>query len=175
MKQSAASAVFMLWALCASALLAASKVSEGTLAMPTYPFSDPDPVPCVAEKRYPYFRYDGSTASADTQSWTCVTLENDRVSVTMLPEIGGKVWGAPDKATGREFIYFNHAVKFRDIAMRGPWCSGGIEFNFGIMGYHTRFRDKIDKEYVCNTPPGAPPSSSPEPRSPPSCRPTCSS
>ena len=144
MKQSAASAVFMLWALCASALLAASKVSEGTLAMPTYPFSDPDPVPCVAEKRYPYFRYDGSTASADTQSWTCVTLENDRVSVTMLPEIGGKVWGALDKATGREFIYFNHAVKFRDIAMRGPWCSGGIEFNFGIMGHSPTTATPVD-------------------------------
>ena len=144
MKQSAASAVFMLWALCASALHAASKVSEGSLAMPTYPFSDPDPVPCVTEKRYPYFRYDGSTASADTQSWASVTLENDRVSVTMLPEIGGKVWGALDKATGREFIYFNHAVKFRDIAMRGPWCSGGIEFNFGIMGHAPTTATPVD-------------------------------
>ena len=144
MKKPAASAVCMLGALCASALFAASKVTEGTIAMPTYPFSDPDPVPCTAEKRYPYFRYDGSTASAATQSWTCVTLENERVSVTMLPEIGGKVWGALDKATGREFIYFNHAVKFRDIAMRGPWCSGGIEFNFGIMGHAPTTATPVD-------------------------------
>ncbi len=144
MKKPAASAVCMLGALCASALFAASKVTEGRIAMPTYPFSDPDPVPCTAEKRYPYFRYDGSTASAATQSWTCVTLENERVSVTMLPEIGGKVWGALDKATGREFIYFNHAVKFRDIAMRGPWCSGGIEFNFGIMGHAPTTATPVD-------------------------------
>jgi Tfp pilus assembly protein PilF len=40
-----------------------------------------------------------------------------------------------DKLTGREFIYFNHAVKFRDIATCGPWCSGGIEFNFGVLGH----------------------------------------
>ena len=66
MKKPAASTVFLLGALCASALLAASKVTEGTLALPTYPFSDPDPVPCTSEKRYPYFRYDGSTASAAT-------------------------------------------------------------------------------------------------------------
>jgi len=144
MKTPAASTVFLLGTLCASALLAASKVTEGTLAMPTYPFSDPDPVPCVAERRYPYFRYDGSSATAVTQSWTCVTLENDRVRVTMLPEIGGKVWGALDKATGREFIYFNHVVKFRDIAMRGPWCSGGIEFNFGITGHAPTTATPVD-------------------------------
>ncbi len=144
MKKPAAFAVCMLGALCAHSLFAASKVTEGAIAMPTYPFSDPDPVPCVAERRYPYFRYDGSSASATTQSWTCVTLENDRVSVTMLPEIGGKVWGALDKATGREFIYFNHVIKFRDIAMRGPWCSGGIEFNFGIMGHAPTTATPVD-------------------------------
>ena len=49
MKKPAASAVCMLGALCASALFAASKVTEGRIAMPTYPFSDPDPVPCTAE------------------------------------------------------------------------------------------------------------------------------
>ena len=144
MKKPAASAVCLFGALCASNLLAASKVTEGTLALPTYPFSDPDPVPCVAERRYPYFRYDGSSATSATQSWTCVTLENDRVVVTMLPQIGGKVWGALDKATGRVFIYFNHAVKFRDIAMRGPWCSGGIEFNFGIIGHSPNTATPVD-------------------------------
>jgi len=54
------------------------------------------------------------------------------------------VWGALDKSTGREFIYFNHAVKFRDIAMRGPWCSGGIEFNFGIMGHAPTTATPVD-------------------------------
>lgn len=125
-------------------LFASATVAEGVLALPTYPFSDPDPVPCTAAKRYPYFFFDGSTATSATQSWRCVTLENDRVRVTMLPDVGGKVWGAVDKATGREFIYFNHAVKFRNIAMRGPWCSGGIEFNFGIMGHSPTTATPVD-------------------------------
>ncbi len=30
--------------------------------------------------------------------------------------------------------------------------------NFGVMAYHTRFKDKIDKEYICNTPEGDAPS-----------------
>ena len=125
-------------------LFAAATATEGLIDLPTYPFSDPDPVPCTAEKRYPYFRFDGSTAEAVTQRWQCVTLENDRVRVMVMPQIGGKVWGAVDKASGREFIYFNHAVKFRNIAMRGPWCSGGIEFNFGIMGHSPTTATPVD-------------------------------
>ncbi|NYT36066.1 TonB-dependent receptor [Allopusillimonas soli] len=32
------------------------------------------------------------------------------------------------------------------------------DVNFGIMAYHTRFKDKIGKQYLCSTPAGAPPS-----------------
>ena len=103
--------------------------------MKTYPFSDPDPVPATSLARYPYFFFDGTTNAAEMRRWKAVILENDKVKVTVMPEIGGKVWGAVDKATGREFIYYNHVVKFRNISQRGPWCSGGIEFNFGIIGH----------------------------------------
>lgn len=130
--------------LCAAVSASQSTVSVTSLAMPTYPFSDPDPVPCTAVNRYPYFRYDGSTATCTTQTWTAVVLENEKVKVTLLPEIGGKVWGAEDKRTGRMFIYYNHAVKFRNIALRGPWCSGGIEFNFGILGHSPTTATPVD-------------------------------
>ena len=33
-------------------------IKEFSKAFPTYPFSDPNPIPLV-EKIYPYFRYDG--------------------------------------------------------------------------------------------------------------------
>ena len=121
-----------------------ASVREELLPLPTYGFGDPDPVPCTQEKRYPYWRFDGSTDVAETKSWRAVILENEYVKVTMLPEIGGKVWGAVDKRTGREFIYYNHVVKFRNIAMRGPWCSGGIEFNFGILGHSPTTATPVD-------------------------------
>ena len=35
-------------------------------------------------------------------------------------------------------------VKFRDIAMRGPWTSGGIEFNFGIIGHAPTTSTTVD-------------------------------
>ena len=110
-------------------------VVETELEMPTYPFSDPDPVPATAKTRYPYFFFDGTSATNVMRKWKAVILENAHVRVTVMPEIGGKVWGAVDKRTGKEFVYYNHAVKFRNISQRGPWCSGGIEFNFGIIGH----------------------------------------
>ena len=93
---------------------------------------------------YPYFRFDGFSAKGTDRQWKVVSLENDYIKLTLFPEIGGKIWGAVDKTTGKEFIYNNHVVKFRDIAMRGPWTSGGIEFNFGIIGHAPTSSTPVD-------------------------------
>ncbi len=119
-------------------------ISFGAETFKTYPFSDPDFIPATKEKRYPYFRYDGSTDTAEDRVWKTITLENDRIAVKILPEIGGKVWGAHDKLAKRDFLYANHVMKFRDIAMRGPWLSGGIEFNFGIIGHSPSTSTPVD-------------------------------
>src|SRR6202012_834215 len=98
----------------------------------TYPYSDPDPIPTMT-KFYPYFRYDGFTQTSIQKKWKVVELSNDYLQVLILAEIGGKIWTAIDKTTGKPFIYYNHVVKFRHISMRGPWTSGGIEANYGLM------------------------------------------
>jgi tetratricopeptide (TPR) repeat protein len=103
----------------------------------TYPYSDPNPVPAMAvspmvEPFYPYFVFDGYTKTGKPQNWKVISLENDYIKVTILPETGGKVWGAVEKSTGQEFVYQNHVMKFRAIGIRGPWTSGGIEHNFGL-------------------------------------------
>ena len=78
------------------------------------------------------------------REWQVVELENAYLKVTVLPEIGGKIWSAIEKSTGRSFIYDNHVVKFRDIAMRGPWTSGGIEANYGIIGHTPNCATPVD-------------------------------
>jgi hypothetical protein len=35
-------------------------------------------------------------------------------------------------------------VKFRDVAMRGPWTSGGIEANYGIIGHTPNCATPVD-------------------------------
>jgi hypothetical protein len=79
-------------------------VIEKRESVRTYPFSDPDPVPIFARsslggqgtRLYPYYFFDGFAARAEERDWTVVRLENPHLTVAVLPEVGGKVWGASE-------------------------------------------------------------------------------
>ncbi|MBE0556452.1 MAG: DUF5107 domain-containing protein, partial [Proteobacteria bacterium] len=109
-------------------------ITESLQSFRTYPFGDPSPVPRMGNV-YPYFRFDGYSTTSTDKSWKVVTLENPYIKVLIAPEIGGKILGAFEQSSGQAFLYYNKVVKFREIAMRGPWTSGGIEFNFGDIGH----------------------------------------
>src|ERR1700761_2070085 len=94
--------------------VAPATVREYDREFPTYDFSDPSPLPLL-NNVYPYFRYDGFTDKAVNKSWHVVELENNYIRLLILPQIGGKIWAAIEKSTGKPFLYFNHTVKFRDI------------------------------------------------------------
>jgi Tfp pilus assembly protein PilF len=138
-------ATLLLFAACASGYSQSGKatVKEYKQVYTTYPYSDPSPVP-VLSSLYPYFRYDGFTDSPVQKEWKVVELENDYIKVLIFPEVGGKVWTAIEKSTNEPFIYYNHAVKFRDIAMRGPYTSGGLELNYGIIGHTPNAATPVD-------------------------------
>ncbi len=123
-------------------------IKEELKSLDTYGFGKPNPVPILAEnpKIFPYFKFEEYEHTPKKKDWKVVTLENDYIKVM---EIGGKVWGAIEKSTGEEFLYKNEVVKFRNIAMRGPWTSGGIEFNFGIIGHHPSTATSVD--YITRT------------------------
>lgn len=130
-----------------------SRVREELQPIKTYPYNDPDPNPILIKNKaiYPYHSFDGYSLEAKLQSWKVVTLENDFIKVLVLPEIGGKVFGAIEKSTGHDFIYKNDAIKFRNISMRGPWTSGGIEFNFGIIGHSPATASPVDYKLRSNS------------------------
>jgi len=118
-------------------------VSESTQQLRTYPFGDPSPMPRMGNI-YPYFKFEGHTTTPVERGWKIVTLENQYIKVLIAPEIGGKILGAFEKSTGQAFLYFNKVVKFREIAMRGPWTSGGVEFNFGDIGHAPSTATPVD-------------------------------
>lgn len=125
-------------------------IREDIQVIKTYPYADPNPIPPLALNSqvslfYPYFAFDGYTDKGIPEEWKVVTLENDYITVTVLPEVGGKVMGAIEKSTGEEFIYLNHVLKFRAIGIRGPWTSGGIEHNFGLdLGHAPWTSSEVD-------------------------------
>ncbi len=123
-----------------------ARIAEETRVLDTYPYSDPNPIPMLATYRrlYPYHAFEGYAVVSEPREWKVIRMENDLIELWVLPEIGGKVWGAVVKETGHEFIYRNEVVKFRDIALRGPWTSGGIEFNFGVIGHTPATSTPVD-------------------------------
>ncbi|SOE22362.1 hypothetical protein SAMN06298216_2804 [Spirosomataceae bacterium TFI 002] len=138
------SLLILVFLTCFSASsIAQSLLSDTKRTMLTYGFSDPDPV-AKPGRIYPYFRFDGYTDKGVQKKWQFIDLENDYIKVSITPEIGGKVWGAIEKSTGFPFVYFNNVVKFRDVAMRGAWTSGGIEMNFGDIGHDPTVSNPVD-------------------------------
>ena len=73
-----------------------------------------------------------------------IHLDNPYIEAFVLPATGGKLIGAVEKGTQKDFIYYNHVLKFRNISMRGPWTSGGIEANFGIIGHAPSTATPVD-------------------------------
>ncbi|MGD2071114.1 MAG: DUF5107 domain-containing protein [Gemmatimonadota bacterium] len=130
----------------AGAAAQGARITEETRVLTTYPFSEPDPVPFLTrdERLYPYHSFEGYAAEGVPREWKVVRMENDLIEVFVLPEVGGKVWGAVVKANGHEFIYRNEVMKFRNIALRGPWTSGGIELNFGVIGHAPSTATPVD-------------------------------
>lgn len=129
-----------------------ARVTEEERELVTYPFGDPNPVAIHTKtsKIYPYALFEGYSKTSTKQKWKIVKLENDYIELYVLPQVGGKIWGAIEKSTGKEFIYRNEVMKFRNIAMRGPWTSGGVEFNFGTIGHHPSTASAVDYRVVTN-------------------------
>ncbi|MFV8327541.1 DUF5107 domain-containing protein [Flavobacterium sp. ZS1P14] len=144
MKLKSLFSILLFGSLCVNAQNNSPTIKEYKKVFTTYPFSDPDPIPKPDAKIYPYYRFDGFTDKPIQKEWKVVELENDYIKLTLLPEIGGKVWSAIEKSTGKDFIYNNHVIKFRDIAMRGPWTSGGVEGNYGIIGHTPNCATPVD-------------------------------
>lgn len=66
-----------------------------------------------------------------------IVIENDRLRVTVLPGLGGRVHSLLHKSSGRELLYRNPVLQPAAFALNGAWFSGGIEWNIGARGHGT--------------------------------------
>lgn len=114
-------------------------VWEEPLELPTYPALPPDRNPMFFERRvyqgssgkvYPLPFTDRVSHAAVPRTYRALQLENRYLRLTVLPEIGGRVYAARDKTNGYDFVYRNRVIKPRLVGLCGPWISGGIEFNW---------------------------------------------
>ena len=110
------------------------------LVIPTYKEPMAEELPMFAENRVHQRTsgdpYPNKIVSAvdrehiEDKEYIAIRLENDYVSVVVLPEIGGRIYSATDKIPGYDFFYKQHVIKPALIGVLGSWVSGGVEFNW---------------------------------------------
>jgi len=112
------------------------------VVIPTYPTVEYEKLPQFAENRV-HQRFSGNpypnpvveqvlAGPKEDKLHTIIVLENDFIEVSILPELGGKIFSAKDKTNGYDFFYRQHVIKPALIGMLGLWVSGGVEFNWPI-------------------------------------------
>ena len=115
------------------------KIWQEAKTFPTYLVDPPDLNPRFYDGRayqgakgrvYPYPIYESLSDTRIMKDYNLVFLENEYIKIDILPEIGGRLFGALDKTNRYDFIYRQHVVKPALIGMLGAWISGGIEWNF---------------------------------------------
>jgi len=99
-----------------------------------------------AQKRiYPYPLLDGITGVREEATFKAVYLENDHVRLSVLPEIGGRLFSALDKTNDYDFFYRQHVIKPALIGMLGAWISGGVEW---CVFHHHRNTTHMPVQYT---------------------------
>jgi tetratricopeptide (TPR) repeat protein len=127
---------------------------EEPLVLPTYGVGAPDPNPIFYTGRvyqgakgpiYPYPLMDKLTDIRADKSYNAVYLENRYLKLSVLPEIGGRIFTAVDKTNQYDFFYRQHVIKPALIGMLGAWISGGVEWN---IPHHHRATSFMPVDYT---------------------------
>ncbi len=135
----------------------AAKVWEQVLTLPTYKVAPPDPDPRFYNGRtyqgakatfYPYPVSDQMTEIRQNEPYTAVFLENDFIRISVLPQLGGRIFSALDKSDDYNLFYRQHVIKPALIGMLGAWISGGVEWN---VPHHHRASSFMPVDYTIQT------------------------
>ena len=111
-----------------------------TLSIPTYPYAaylEPA-YSATYNMTYPvldWVSYEASDPSAGPQEYELLVMENDYLRVTLLPELGGRVYQLIDKITGHNQLYQNPVIKPTRWGPpeQGWWLAvGGIEWGLPV-------------------------------------------
>ncbi|MBI1293879.1 DUF5107 domain-containing protein [bacterium] len=109
-------------------------VSEGSIELPTYDFQRALVPTSKDDAGYPAPQLDHAQVGAPAlQRYRTIVVENDFMRLTLLPELGGRIYRWEDKQSGRDVLYHNPVVKPTPWGVRGWWLAlGGMEWNFPL-------------------------------------------
>ncbi|MEU1509554.1 DUF5107 domain-containing protein [Kitasatospora sp. NPDC005748] len=83
----------------------------------------------------PYLMQDGYTRERAPAEHPVAVLENATLRATFLLGAGGRLWSLVHKPTGRELLFRNPVFQPANLALRGAWLAGGVEWNIATIGH----------------------------------------
>ncbi|MFJ6777129.1 DUF5107 domain-containing protein, partial [Kitasatospora sp. NPDC091257] len=89
----------------------------------------------VPDTLLPYTRQGGYDRVRTERELPCVVLENETLTATFLPSLGGRLWSLVHRPTGRELLHRNRILQPANLALRDAWLAGGVEWNLGATGH----------------------------------------
>jgi hypothetical protein len=83
----------------------------------------------------PYTRQSGYDRVRAERDLPAIVLENETLTATFLPGLGGRLWSLTHRPTGRELLHRNQIFQPANLALRDAWLAGGVEWNLGTSGH----------------------------------------
>jgi tetratricopeptide (TPR) repeat protein len=133
-------AALLLWTVPGT--LAETKAWQDTITLPTWREGPPETAPRLDsldpdrsvyhQANYPYATRSNFTKTQEPQEWRRLNLENEYLSCSFLPDLGGHLYTCIDKLNARPIFRANASIKKADIGVRGAWVALGIEWNFPV-------------------------------------------
>jgi len=119
----------------------------------TYVIKEPDINPFISEYLgslmfYPYPLKNNISDEPKELEYELFTIENKYFKITVLPDLGGKLYSAYDKRSEKYIFYKNKVIKPQLVGCTGAWTSGGIEFNFPNRGHRPSVTDYTDTKFI---------------------------
>ncbi|HUP27360.1 MAG TPA: DUF5107 domain-containing protein [Chloroflexia bacterium] len=117
------------------------QVHETTVTLPTYGYEQAFISP-AGDEISPYPRLDRSKIGpVAPRDYRLIVMENSYIKLTLLPELGGRLYEVIYKPTGHNELYRNPVIKPSTFGARGWWlAAGGMEWaaptdEHGLMEY----------------------------------------
>ena len=114
---------------------------EATVTLPTYPYEEYQTAAFDPRYNWPYQQFDYERFRTDApkptpRTYRTFILENEYLQITLLPELGGRIWRVIDKASGNDLFYHNEVVKptpWGPPEMLGWINLGGLEWGLPVV------------------------------------------
>lgn len=117
-----------------STIGAVLEVHESEIVLPTHAVVPAGPIPTALDPNgiYPYESYCETSRRPVLRKYRLIHLENERLRVSVCPDLGGRVYSLFLKSAQVETLFASRVIRPVRILPRQAFIGGGIEVSFPV-------------------------------------------